>query len=363
MDKDMVTIIGLIAIIIGGVFAFSWWGNRTAVVPEASIIVTSEKNSSYNDLLAVNQKEAILAGGCFWCVEADFDKLDGVISTTSGYTGDVDKLNPTYRDHGNHVEAVKVIYDADKLSYEDIIKYYYSTVDYTDAGGSFCDRGHAYIPVIYTASSAEEITARALAPKGSVVPIITATAFWDAEEYHQNYYIKNPVRYKYYRSGCGRDAKIAALKQKAQLSVEVKEFDKSHLTPLQYRVTQKNGTERAFTHEYHTNKKEGIYVDIVGGQALYSSTDKYDSGSGWPSFHKSIGEDGAVLIQTPEFFSSAIELKSTEARSHLGHIIFDNPHRADRRRHCINGASLLFIPKEEMEAKGYGKWLSLFPTA
>ena len=363
MDKDMITILVLIATIIGGVFAFSWWGNRTAIVPEASQIVTSTKNSSYNDFAAVNQKSAILAGGCFWCVEADFDKLDGVISTTSGYTGDVDKLNPTYRDHGNHVEAVKVIYDADKLSYEDVIKYYYSTVDYTDAGGSFCDRGHAYIPVIYTENSAEEITARALAPKGSVVPIITATAFWDAEEYHQNYYLKNPVRYKYYRSGCGRDAKIASLKQKAQVSVEVKEFDKSHLTPLQYRVTQKEGTERAFTHPYYMEKREGIFVDIVGGQALYSSTDKYDSGSGWPSFHKSIGVDGEVLIQTPEFFSSAIELKSTEARSHLGHIIFDNPHRADRRRHCINGASLLFIPKAEMEAKGYGEWLSLFPTA
>ena len=363
MDKDMITIMALIAIIIGGVFAFSWWGNRTAVVPTATIEVVQEKNSSINDLTAVNQKEAILAGGCFWCVEADFDKLDGVISTTSGYTGDVEKLNPTYRDHGRHIEAVRVVYDADKLSYNDIINYFYKTVDYTDNGGQFCDRGNAYRPVIYTANDAEAKIAKDLAPKKSVVPTIQATQFWDAEEYHQNYYIKNPVRYKYYRSGCGRDVTLASLRQQEKVNSEVKTFDKSHLTSLQYNVTQNEGTERAFTHPYHKNKKEGIYVDIVGGQALYSSTDKYDSGSGWPSFHKSIGEDGAVLIETPEFFSSAIELKSTEARSHLGHIIFDNPFRADRRRHCINGASLVFIPKEEMEEKGYGKWLSLFQTA
>ena len=358
-------------------FVYSWYSNKTAVVPAATQEVVAEKNSSIGDFAALNQKTAIVAGGCFWCVEADFDKLDGVISTVSGYTGDVDKLNPTYRDHGNHVEAVKVTYDADKLSYEDVINYYYSTVDYTDAGGSFCDRGHAYIPVIYTANDAEAKIAKDLAPSRSVVPIIPATAFWDAEEYHQDYYLKNPVRYKYYRSGCGRDAKIAMLKQqeaklnkgaetvKANPNAELNAYgyDISHLTPLQKKVTQHEGTERAFTHPYHKNKKEGIYVDIVGGQALYSSTDKYDSGSGWPSFHKSIGEDGAVLLETPEFFSSAIELKSTEARSHLGHIIFDNPYRADRRRHCINGASIVFIPKEEMEAKGYGKWLSLFPTA
>lgn len=307
-----------------------------------------------------NQDYAILAGGCFWCVEADFDKLDGVLSTVSGYTGDVDKLNPTYRDHGNHVEAVKVTFDSTKLSYEDVIKYFYNHVDYEDDGGSFCDRGHAYIPVVYSKNDMEREIAKRLAPKTSVVPIINASAFWDAEDYHQDYYIKNPLRYKYYRSSCGRDKRIAQLAQERVAKIEVKQFDKSHLTPLQYRVTQKEGTERAFTHPYHTEKREGIFVDIVGGQALYSSTDKYDSGSGWPSFHKSIGVDGEVLIQTPEFFSTAIELKSTEARSHLGHIIFDNPHRADRRRHCINGASLVFIPKAEMEAKGYGKWLKLF---
>ena len=357
------TIMALIAIIIGGVFAFSWWGNRTAVVPVATPEVVAEKNKSLSDFSAINQKTTIVAGGCFWCVEADFDKLDGVIATVSGYSGDVDKLNPTYRDHGNHVEVVQITYDADVLSYEDLIKYYYSTVDYTDAGGSFCDRGNAYIPVIYTANDDEAATARALAPSRSVVPVIPATKFWKAEEYHQDYYIKNPVRYKYYRSGCGRDQKIASLRLQEKVQSNVKTFDKSHLTSLQYNVTQNEGTERAFTHPYHKNKAEGIYVDIVGGQALYSSTDKYDSGSGWPSFHKSIGTDGEVLIETPEFFSSAIELKSTEARSHLGHIIFDNPHRADRRRHCINGASLVFIPKEEMEEKGYGEWLSLFQTA
>ena len=367
----LLTTLAAVAVILGTVY---WYGQRTAIVPTATLEVTQTKNTSYGDFSALNQAEAVVAGGCFWCVEADFDKLDGVISTISGYTGDTDKLNPTYRDHGKHVEAVKITYDSEKLTYNEVIKYYYQHVDYTDASGSFCDRGNAYIPVIYTNGVEEEMIAHDLAPMRSVVPIIPATAFWDAEEYHQDYYLKNPVRYKYYRSGCGRDATIAKLHQaEAKLTqgaetlatnpdavLNAAGYDISHLTKEQDRVTQHEGTERAFTHALYTEYREGIFVDVVGGQALYSSTDKYDSGSGWPSFHKSIGVDGKVLVQTPEFFSSAIELKSTEAKSHLGHIIFDNPHRADKRRHCINGASLVFIPKADMEAKGYSELLYLF---
>ena len=158
-----------------------------------------------------NQDYAILAGGCFWCVESDFDKLDGVLSTVSGYTGDVDKLNPTYRNHADHIEAVKITYDSTKLTYGDIINNYFKTVDYTDNGGQFCDRGNAYRPVIFTKNAMEIEIAKKLAPSRSVVPIINASKFWNAEEYHQDYYIKNPIRYKYYRSSCGRDATIAKL--------------------------------------------------------------------------------------------------------------------------------------------------------
>ena len=201
------TIMALIAIIIGGVFAFSWWGNRTAVVPVVTKEVVAEKNKSLSDFSAINQKTAIVAGGCFWCVEADFDKLDGVIATVSGYSGDVDKLNPTYRDHGNHVEVVQITYDADVLSYEDLIKYYYTTVDYTDAWWINSVTEEMHIFLLYIQRMMHEVC-HSTCPwlrQGSVVPVIPATKFWKAEEYHQDYYIKNPVRYKYYRSGCGRD--------------------------------------------------------------------------------------------------------------------------------------------------------------
>ena len=295
----------------------------------------------------------VYSGGCFWCTESDSEKLDGVYEAISGFTaGTTADPKYGYGRSGDHREGSLVFYDPTKLSYTDLVTHAFNTIDYTDGGGQFCDRGHEYSPAIYFKTPEEKAIIESLAPKNSEVAIEMESQFYPVNAGHQDYWKKNSVRYKYYRTGCGRDAKIAKLEK-----VGAKVYDKSHLTPLQYKVTQHEGTERAFTHEYHNNKAKGIYVDIVGGQALYSSKDKYSSGSGWPSFHKSIGEDGAVLKETPEFFSSAIELKSTEAMSHLGHIIFDNPHRADRRRHCINGASLVFIPLEEMEAKGYGDYI------
>ena len=304
-----------------------------------------------------NASTFVYSGGCFWCTEKDSEILDGVYEAISGFTaGTTDNPEYGYGRSGDHREGSLVYYDGSKLSYRQLVAHAFNTIDYTDDGGQFCDRGHEYTPAIYYKTLEEKKIIESLAPKGSVVAIEKESEFFPVNAGHQDYWKKNGVRYKYYRTGCGRDAKVASL-PKVELA-EKKVYDKSHLTPLQYKVTQHEGTERAFTHEYHNNKAKGIYVDIVGGQALYSSKDKYSSGSGWPSFHKSIGEvDGSVLKETPEFFSSAIELKSTEAMSHLGHIIFDNPHRADRRRHCINGASLVFIPLEEMEAKGYGDYI------
>lgn len=161
---------------------------------------------------------AIFAGGCFWCVESDFEKLDGVIEVISGYTGG-DLQNPTYRTHGQHVEGAKIIFKPDVISYDELLKHYWTHVDPTDNGGQFCDRGHAYIPVIYArpdqlqqaeASKAEIIATKPF-PQDIVVPILPAKEFWDAEEYHQDYYKKNPVRYNFYRNGCGRDQRIAQL--------------------------------------------------------------------------------------------------------------------------------------------------------
>jgi len=161
---------------------------------------------------------AILAGGCFWCVESDFEKLPGVIESVSGYTGD-DLQNPTYRKHGRHVEAVEITFDPTVISYDQLLDYYWRHIDPTDNGGQFCDRGHAYIPVIYARS---DQLAQAEASKANIektkpfsapirVPVLPAKTFWKAEEYHQDYYKKNPAHYNRYRKGCRRDAVVNSL--------------------------------------------------------------------------------------------------------------------------------------------------------
>ncbi len=351
----MVYIIGSIIVVIIGYFLFKIVPNDTK--QDQTITKVEEINEVKS--IPDNAATFVYSGGCFWCTEKDSEALNGVYDAISGFTaGTTDDPKYGYGRSGDHREASIVYYDPTKLSYGQLAAHAFNTVDYTDGDGQFCDRGHEYSPAIYYKTLEEKKIVESLAPKGSKVAIEKESAFYPVNAGHQDYYKKNTIRYNYYRTGCGRDAKVAKLDKVVVPGAPVaKVYDKSHLTPLQYKVTQHEGTERAFTHEYYMEKRAGIFVDIVGGQALYSSKDKYESGSGWPSFHKSIGEDGAVLIQTPEFFSSAIELKSTEAKSHLGHIIFDNPHRADKRRHCINGASLLFIPLEEMEAKGYSDYI------
>jgi len=183
---------------------------------------SAEKNQAMTEQTSVKlsgqSDTAILAGGCFWCIESDFEKLPGVVDVVSGYTGD-DLQNPTYRNHAQHVEAVKVTFDPQAVSYDEILDYYWRHIDPTDDGGQFCDRGHAYIPVIYARPDQVE---QAKTSKANierikpfkapiVVPVLPAKEFWFAEEYHQDYYKKNPVHYNRYRKGCRRDAVVKSL--------------------------------------------------------------------------------------------------------------------------------------------------------
>ncbi len=190
-----------------------------AVVLAACTSAQSAETPSKPDVQLSGQTDtAILAGGCFWCVESDFEKLPGVIESVSGYTGD-DLQNPTYRNHGRHVEAAKITFDPSIISYDQLLDYYWRHIDPTDNGGQFCDRGHAYIPVIY--ARPDQVT-QAEASKANIektkpfskpirVPILAAKTFWDAEEYHQDYYKKNPAHYNRYRKGCRRDAVVKSL--------------------------------------------------------------------------------------------------------------------------------------------------------
>ncbi len=287
--------------------------------------------------MVITDSTALFAGGCFWCVEADFEKLRGVGDVVSGYAGGTTE-NPTYENYakGGHREVVQVPYDSSRISYQKLVEHILTHADPNDTTGSFVDRGVQYSAAIYFENEEEEKIAREVA-KGLPIPILPRPDFYPAEEYHQDFYKKSPVRYTYYRNASGRNEYI----KKA-----------SGLTDIQYYVVKENGTEKPFDNEYWDNKREGIYVDIVSGEVLFSSKDKYDSGTGWPSFTKPIQPDAVTLHEDNTLGTKRTEVRSKIADSHLGHVFNDGPNGGERW--CMNSAAMRFVPKEDMVKEGYG---------
>lgn len=381
------------AVIISVVFLY-WNSNKNLIglkipsIPQKSCLEEqANKHMTKTKEELTQYKRAYFAGGCFWCTESDLQKAPGVVEVVSGYSGG-DLVNPTYADvtseTSGHREAVAVYYDDKATTYEKLVQFHLMHIDPTDGGGQFYDRGESYQAVIFYSTPEEKAMAEKaiqqldnarVFDQRVAVRVLPFKNFYTAEDYHQDYAQNNAVKYCAYRESSGRDSFLekyfggktweGLVGDKGEvMSLDFSRYKKpsdaelkAQLTAVQYNVTQRESTEKPYDNSYNDHQAAGIYVDIVSGEPLFSSGDKYESGTGWPSFVKPIDPRYIVEKVDKGFFTTRTEVRSRYGDNHLGHVFPDGPQDRGGLRYCMNSAAMRFVPKEAMEKEGYGKYL------
>ncbi len=311
-----------------------------------------------------NEKTIYVAGGCFWGVEEFMDRIPGVLDAVSGYAnGNSDTV--TYKEvcysNTGHAETVLVTYDASIVPLDALLTTFFTIIDPTSVDQQGNDIGSQYRTGIYYTDEADLPIIQAVVAKEQtkyadsiVTEALPLTNFCVAEEYHQNYLKKNPYGYCHIDLSSARDEALSSWIDSQDYPIPSQEELKATLTDIQYSVTQENATEYAFTSVYDDLFDKGLYVDVVTGEPLFSSVDKFDSGCGWPSFSKPIVPQVIVELTDTSYNMVRTEVRSRAGDTHLGHVFTDGPADRGGLRYCINGAALRFIPYDQMDAEGYG---------
>lgn len=357
-------VLSIIALLLLGALLFGiFWMNRGAILQKEGEENTMKVLPNFEDS---RYKEIYLAGGCFWGSQAYLDQIMGVLYTNVGYAnGENDKTDYYSIGKTGHAETVYIVYDPEKISLRGLLGYYFGIIDPTMLNQQGNDRGTQYRTGIYYVDKEDLTVIEGVYQEQQkkhntplVVEVEPLKNYVLAEDYHQEYLDKNPGGYCHVNlSKIPRQKPVIKAEDYPKPSKE--ELAKK-LTDLQYSITQEEATERPFDNIYWDTKEAGIYVDIVTGEPLFLSTDKYDSGSGWPSFTKPIQWDVVTYKEDFSLGMGRTEVRSRSGDTHLGHLFYDGPKDQGGLRYCMNSGSLMFIPLEEFEKKGYDDFSIFF---